>query len=89
MRKNIHSLLLILGIVVVNNIIAQEIKPVQFVFSTTRVNDSIIRLNVHASIAKNVQLFSVKKRGADDPFVSNLQLDSAFQKYQKRFVNPK
>ena len=82
MRKNIHSLLLILGIVLVNNIIAQDIKPVQFVFSTIRVNDSIIRLNIHASIAKNVQLFSIKKRGADDPFVSNLQLDSAFQQYQ-------
>lgn len=82
MKKIIHSLLLLLGILLVNNVIAQDIKPVQFVFSTIRVNDSLIKLNVHATLAKNIQLFSIKKRGSDDPFVSSLQLDSAFQKYQ-------
>ena len=60
MRKINHSLLLLLGIILFNNVIAQDTKPVQFVFSTIRVNDSLIKLNVHASIAKGVQLFSVK-----------------------------
>ncbi len=82
MRKINHSLLLLLGIILFNNVIAQDTKPVQFVFSTIRVNDSLIKLNVHASIAKGVQLFSVKKRGSDDPFVSGLQFDSSVEKFQ-------
>jgi thiol:disulfide interchange protein DsbD len=82
MRKISHSLLLLLGIILFNNVIAQDVKPVQFVFSTIRVNDSLIKLNVHASIAKGIQLFSVKKRGSDDPFVSGLQFDSSLQLFQ-------
>lgn len=55
---------------------AQE-KPVQFAFGYTRVNDSVVQLHAKLAIAKGVQVFSVKKRGEDDPFVSKFILDSA------------
>ncbi len=55
---------------------AQE-KPVQFAFGHKRVNDSIVQLEAKLSIAKGVQVFSVKKRGEDDPFISKFILDSA------------
>lgn len=54
---------------------AQE-KPVQFAFGYTRVNDSIVQLEAKLTIAKGVQVFSVKKRGEDDPFISKFILDS-------------
>jgi len=82
MKKIIHSLLILLGIVLVTNVIAQDIKPpVQFVFSTSRVNDSLVKLNVHATLFKGLQLFSVKKSIPSDPFVSSIQLDSNSQKF--------
>jgi len=82
MKKIFYSLLFFLGIILFNKVIAQDIKPVQFAFSTQRVNDSLVLLKIKASIANNTGLFSVKKKTADDPFVSALQLDSSFLKYQ-------
>lgn len=58
---------------------AQE-KPVQFAFGYTRVNDSIVQLEAKLSIAKGVQVFSVKKRGEDDTFISKFILDSVVSK---------
>ncbi len=58
---------------------AQE-QPVQFAFSYTRVNDSVVQLNAKLSLAKGVQVFSVKRRGDDDAFVSRFILDSAVVK---------
>jgi len=55
-------------------------QPVQFAFGYTRVNDSIVQLEAKLTIAKGVQVFSVKKRGEDDPFVSRFILDSAAAK---------
>jgi len=55
---------------------------VHFAFSTQRVNDSILLLEVKATMAKNAQIFSVKKRNTDDPFVSSLQLDSSVNTFQ-------
>ena len=64
-------------------IIAQDKQPVQFSFSTARVNDSVVHLLVSAKMNKGVQLFSVKKRTADDVFISALGLDSGAAKYQR------
>jgi thiol:disulfide interchange protein DsbD len=82
MKKNFYSLLLLLGIILFNKVIAQDIKPVQFAFNAQRVNDSLVLLNVNAKISKNIELFTVKKSTADDPFVCSLQLDSSLIKYQ-------
>jgi thiol:disulfide interchange protein DsbD len=58
---------------------AQE-KPVQFAFGYTRVNDSVVQLQAKLAIAKGVQVFSVKKRGDDDAFISKFILDSVVSK---------
>ena len=63
-------------------VIAQDQQPVQFNFTTIRQNDSILRLAVDVKLKKGMQLFSVKKRTADDPFVSVLTFDSSSLKYQ-------
>lgn len=59
--------------------IAQEKSPVQFVFSTERVNDSLVQLVVKTTINKGYQLFGVKKQTAEDEFVSALQLPDSLQ----------
>ena len=60
---------------------AQQSKPVQFLFSVGRLNDSLTYLSVKATITKGTYLFSVKKQSADDAFVSSIKLDSSFIKY--------
>lgn len=69
--------------------IAQENSPVQFVFSTQRVNDSLVQLVVKATIAKNHQLFGVKKQKADDEFLSTLQLPDSLQNLLTKEVEEK
>lgn len=66
-----------------STLVAQEKKPVQFLFSTVRINDSIVHLSVKANIEKGTQLFSVKKRSDDDSFVSSLFLDSNAIRFQQ------
>jgi len=56
--------------------IAQEKTPVQFVFSTQRINDSLVQLTISAKLDKGFQLFGVKKQSIEDEFVSSLQLDN-------------
>ena len=69
--------------------IAQESSPVQFVFSTQRVNDSLVQLVVKTTIAKNHQLFGVKKQKADDEFLSTLQLTDSLQNLLTKEVEEK
>ncbi len=57
-------------------IIAQDKQPVQFGFSASRINDSLVYLNVHAKMNQGVQLFSIKSSAKDDAFISTLLLDS-------------
>jgi len=64
-------------------IIAQEKQPVQFNFSTKRINDSLVHLQIAATIEKGVQLFTVKKQTDADAFISSVQLDSTAQKHQQ------
>ncbi|MDD2793438.1 MAG: cytochrome c biogenesis protein CcdA [Sediminibacterium sp.] len=60
-------------------IIAQEKQPVQFAFNAVRVNDSVVHISVKATMEKGMQLFSIKQRNADDPFVSSVAFDSTVQ----------
>ena len=60
---------------------AQQTKPVQFLFSAGRVNDSLGYLSVKASVAKGSYLFSVKKQSAEDAFISSIKFDSSTSKY--------
>ena len=69
--------------------IAQEKSPVQFVFSTERVNDSLVQLVVKTTINKGHQLFGVKKQTAEDEFVSALQLPDSLQHLLTRQVEEK
>lgn len=84
MKKLFYSLLVLFGVIIFNKVVAQDIKPVQFAFNTQRVNDSLVLLKIKVSVAKNISLFSVKKRTNDDPFVSSLLLDSSLLKYQNK-----
>ncbi|MCU0335052.1 MAG: hypothetical protein MUF62_08360, partial [Chitinophagaceae bacterium] len=55
--------------------LAQE-EP-SFVVQASRTSDSTAQLSIKAKLPDSLLLFSVKKRGADDPFVSMLQLDTS------------
>lgn len=75
MKRFILVLILLTGIFKI--VTAQDAaKPVQFSFSTERVNDTLVFLNIKATIEKGAQLFSTKKINADDAFVSSVQFDS-------------
>lgn len=77
------SLVLFIAILMLStSIFAQEKQPVQIAFGANRINDSIVHLIVKTTIDKGAQIFSVKKRGEDDPFVSAMQLDSTCASYQ-------
>lgn len=69
--------------------IAQENAPVQFVFSTQRVNDSLVQLVVKTTISKNHQLFGVKKQTEADEFLSTLQLPDSLQHLLTKEVEEK
>ncbi|MEI6264610.1 MAG: cytochrome c biogenesis protein CcdA [Sphingobacteriia bacterium] len=65
-------------------IFAQEKQPVQISFIAKRMNDSIVHLLVKVNLDKGTQVFSVKKRGEDDSFISALELDSLSLTYQQK-----
>lgn len=48
-----------------------------FAVQANRTSDSTAQLSIKAQLPDSLLLFSVKKRGADDPFVSLLQLDTS------------
>ena len=77
MRKSVLTLFVFSALLISFQTIAQDKQPVQFDFKALRVNDSTAKLVIQAKMDKAVQLFSVKQRGADDPFVSSLHLDTA------------
>ncbi len=77
------SLGLIISMFIFSTLIfAQDKQLVQVSFSTERINDSIVHLLVKATLDKGTEIFSVKNRGEDDPFVSSLQLDSLSASFQ-------
>lgn len=79
--KPIYLLVFLLGISALNISTAQDTKPVQFVFSAERVNDTLAYLTIKAAIPQGMQLFSVQKNSSEDVFISSLTVDSAAQSY--------
>ncbi len=77
MKKSVIALFVFSALLISFTSIAQDKPPVQFDFKAERINDSLAKLVIHAKMDKGVQLFSVKQRGGDDPFVSSLHLDSS------------
>lgn len=76
MKKSVIALFVFSALLISFTTIAQDKPPVQFDFKAERINDSLAKLVIYAKMDIGVQLFSVKQRGADDPFVSSLHLDS-------------
>ncbi len=79
MKKFLAVLLLNAFVMAAN---AQD-KPVQFVFSAKRVNDSIVLFKVNAAISKGVELFSVNKKSEEDAFISNIVFEEKIKKYRR------
>ncbi len=79
--KKLFITLAVVCVAAGNILTAQDIKPVQFVFSVVRMNDTLAYLHVKAKMEKGLQLFSSKKLNSDDAFVSSLSLDSGSAKY--------
>jgi thiol:disulfide interchange protein DsbD len=77
MKKLIN---LIVFIAVIQFSFAQK-NPVHFSFSTERKNDSLVFLTVQAQVDTGFLLFNVKPQNTDDPFISQLNLDSVSAKY--------
>ncbi len=65
--------LLLVSFSIITTLTAQESKPVQFAFSSVRVNDTLAYLVVKAKIEKGLQLFSTRKLNENDAFISNVQ----------------
>ena len=63
---------------------AQTSGPVRAFFSAERKDDSTVFFTVKVNTDKGLQLFTTKKRGDDDPFVSTTTFDSGSAK----FLNP-
>ena len=79
--KKLFITLAVVCVAASNILTAQDTKPVQFVFSVVRTNDTLAYLHVKAKMEKGLELFSSKKRNNDDAFVSSLSLDSGSAKY--------
>lgn len=71
--RTLYVTLLLVSISIITTLTAQENKPVQFAFSSVRVNDTLAYLLVKAKIENGLQLFSTRKLNEDDAFVSNVQ----------------
>jgi hypothetical protein len=61
---------------------AQVVKHVQFSFSGNR-DEKGAFVSIKARIADKVQLFTTKKKSADDPFISTIEFDSTSRRYLK------
>lgn len=78
-----HIYLLLLHFFLVTIITAQDTELVQYNFSTSRINDSLVYLNVQAKIKQGSQLFSIKPSAKEDAFISTMVLDSAALSFQR------
>lgn len=73
MRKALLIALLAFNCV---NIIAQDIKPVQFYFDAARSSDSTASIVIKAKVQKGFALFAVNKKNKDDAFITTISIDS-------------
>ncbi|MES2646149.1 MAG: cytochrome c biogenesis protein CcdA [Bacteroidota bacterium] len=76
-----YFLVLILIVFATNTITAQNNNSVQFYFDVKKLSDSSATLVVKAVLKDGLNLFSIKKSSADNPFVSTLTLDSSKSKH--------
>jgi len=58
-------------------------KPVQFVFSAERANDSMVFFKARAAMSKGMQIFTANKLDAEDAFVSTIGFEPAIAKYRR------
>jgi thiol:disulfide interchange protein DsbD len=56
---------------------AQDNKPVVFSFTTERMNDSVAYLHINVKLDQSTKVFSTRKRNSEDPFISQINFDSA------------
>lgn len=75
MIYSFRSLLFLLTLFIAYTVAAQVQKPVQFSFVGGRDQAGSFIL-MKAKIADNVKLFSIKKKSADDAFISSIEFDS-------------
>ena len=73
-------LLVVVLIAFFGTISAQKNNSVQFYFKADKQSDTTGTLTVKAVLNNSLQLFSVKKSGPDDPFISSLTFDSSSAK---------
>ena len=73
----------LLGLTIATIATAQGQTPVQFSFSTERMNDSTVFLVAKAVIEKGTLLFSTRPQQADDPFVTQFVLPDSLQQYRR------
>jgi thiol:disulfide interchange protein len=82
MMKFFKTLSLILFFFVSQHLAAQVSKHVQFSFGADRDQNGAF-VSIKAKIPPKVQLFSAKKKSADDAFISQVEFDSSVRKLLK------
>ncbi|MEO8116010.1 MAG: thioredoxin family protein [Bacteroidota bacterium] len=80
--------LLLLSLFLINIVSAQDMKPVQFHFTASFINDSTCQLQIGAKIEKGNSLFTAIKQSPDDAFISQLIPDSSLLLAYKADENP-
>lgn len=60
---------------------AQNSKPLTVSLATEKINDSVALLHINVKLHDGAQVFSLKKRNADDPFISQIVFDSSSAPY--------
>ncbi len=83
MKKFFSPLFLVISFFASHTITAQVAQPVQFSFSANRSESGKAFLFIKAKVAAGSQLFSAKKKSAEDVFVSSVEFDTAAKKYIK------
>jgi thiol:disulfide interchange protein len=83
MARFFKAFLFITGLFISFIITAQEIKPVQFIFSADRDSSGQAFVLIKAKVANDFTIFSAKKKSADDAFITAVGFDSASTRYLK------
>ncbi len=81
MRKFLQFLFLFACILFTISTTAQDIKPVQFVFSTGQTANGAAYLSIKASINKGAHLLTIKKQSPGDAFISTISFDTLSGRY--------
>jgi thiol:disulfide interchange protein len=71
----------VIGFLVSLKMTAQVNKPVQFSFLADRDSSGQAFVSIKAKIAKDVKIFSIKRKSVDDAFVTSVDFDSTSKRY--------